>query len=151
MRPIVKILTVLIIFGVHFAELRPKGQEFLRVYKVFWMRFAAAQNTYIPNGFPRFPKVVKWRCEIVKILMVFVVFFTSFSGFILKWVIFHSVYNVSLTHFCVVAKHCFPNGFSRFAKVAKTYHVTLIILMLFKLYWCHFPGNGSRIILLPQS
>ena len=34
-------------------------------------------------------------------------------------------------HFCIVAKHCFPNGFSRFSKVAKTHHGTLIILMVF--------------------
>ncbi len=59
MRPIVEILMGFDHFVVHFAELRPKGQEFLRVYKGFWMRFADAQNTYIGNGFSRFAKVVK--------------------------------------------------------------------------------------------
>ena len=46
-------------------------------------------------------------------------------------------------HFCIVAKHCFPNGVSRFSNVAKTHHGTLIILMVFASFEVAFRKMAS--------
>ena len=84
MWPIVKILMLFDHFGVHFAKMDPKEQEFLRFYKVSSLLFPGARNSNIPKGFARFAKVTEWHCEIVKFLMVLMLFLTSNSEFALK-------------------------------------------------------------------
>ena len=78
MWPRVKFLTVFDDFGVHFAKMSQKYQEFIRVYNDLFVMFPASQNSYIPNAFPRSAGIANPHHGTVKILMLFLIILVSF-------------------------------------------------------------------------
>ena len=80
-------------------------------YKIFLIHFAAVAESCIPNGFPWFVMLANPYPETVGIVMVFLLFWTTFAEMPPECYAFLMAYKVLRTGIPGVAKRCFTNGF----------------------------------------